>query len=141
MVKVLCVQFDTMANAKLRIAQGLAIASTISFVIFVINTVGGLLPPTGRGLIPRGRIGARHSGICAVLGPKVVAHLHHDAHCRSSPDCERSDSYQKFRNSCIPGADLGCYRRRGNTRVRNSKEYQHSKENEDRKNDWTMLSR
>jgi hypothetical protein len=40
-----------MTNRKIRLAQGLAIAATISFLIFLINTFGGLLPPTGRGLI------------------------------------------------------------------------------------------
>jgi hypothetical protein len=40
-----------MENTKLNLARGLAIASTISLLIFLINTVGGLLPPTGRGLV------------------------------------------------------------------------------------------
>ena len=39
-----------MTNTKLRLAQGLAIVSSVFFYIFVINTFGGV-PPVGPGLI------------------------------------------------------------------------------------------
>lgn len=38
-------------NAKLRLAQGLAVAAATSFLIFALGTSNGVLPTAGRGLI------------------------------------------------------------------------------------------